>query len=428
MNMGCCGRRTTAMGLLEEADAFPPTHPRGAKARRKIAYSVAAQRARQTGNRGAYERAMAGLRSIDGLGLFSSSDTRLTAAASTAVTSAVTRAATGPSLAQIGTQVAAVVNMLTTIASLATSIAQAAGGDPTAVAVANTVVSWVRAIVNGTPPTIPTLDANTLNGFVRFCTVGTPIKSAVDFGFGAAIAVFNANILAATVAGRSPSASDTQAVSVLTSLVQRLDGMFDGICAAVSAQVVPTQTCPDGTVIPATTPCATPPPPAPTVPATLRHLCWDGSTTVQTWDPATNRWGAGVPPCPPRPQAAGLPTGGCSSGFNTLPPSGFKTSTGAVVPGTAGRVACAQCYTPGRFIPGVLDAQGFWRTPPACVLDPATGAVYPSPGPGYPCPAGTSRGADGDCKAPVAGGGGGGGGGGLLLVGAAALAAKFFLF
>ncbi len=414
--MGCCGRRT-ALGLLAEADAFPPSHPRGAKARRQIAYSVVAYKARQDGNRVAYERAMRGLAD---LGLFSSSDTALTARASTAVTATVTRAATGPSLAQVGTTVAAVVNMLASLASIATSIAQAAGGDATAVAAANTIVSWVRAIVNGTPPTIPTLDANTLNGFMKFCSIGTPFKTAIDLGFSTAIAVFSGNIAAAGIAGRAPSASDTQAVSVLTSIQQRLDGLFDGLCAAVGSQAVTaTQTCPDGTVVPATSPCALPPPP-PAAPRTVSRVCWNGQPTSQTWNATSNRWDPPSPPCPPQPQAAGLPAGGCASGFNVIAPAGVLLSNGALLPGTAGRTSCAPCYAPGRFIPGTVSPQGTWMTSPGCLVDGRISNVIP---PYYTCPTGTKRAANGDCTT-----GGSGGGSSLLFIGAAALAAKYFLF
>lgn len=239
MQMGCCGSRPVSIGaLLVAADSLPPNTVAGRRARARLAYTIAAAKAAQVGNRRAYAKAMRGLGEL-GTGGPTTGYHGSVSTASARVTAAVTHAASGPSLAQVGAQIGAVVNMLASLAGIAASIAQAAGGDATAVAVANTVVSWVRAIVNGTPPTIPTLDANTLGGFVDFCRVGAPIKTAVDLTIGGVITGLSASIAAAGVAGRTPNASEVTAVAVLTSILQRLDGMFDGICAAVAQQATP---------------------------------------------------------------------------------------------------------------------------------------------------------------------------------------------
>lgn len=256
--MGCCGSRPISIGaLVAAADALPPDTRAGRIARQRLAYTIVAAKAAQAGNQRAYAKAMRGLGEL-ATGTPAPTFHGDVSAARARIASSVTAASSGPSLAQLGAQIGAVVNMLATVAQLASSIAAAAGGDATAVAVANTVVSWVRAIVNGTTPTIPTLDATTLAGFVEFCRVGQPVKAAVDAGLTLAIAPFAGNVTSATLAGRTPNPSDVTAVAVLTSIMTRLDAMFDGICAAVGTQAgAQTQTCADGSVIPSDRTCAT---------------------------------------------------------------------------------------------------------------------------------------------------------------------------
>src|SRR5512146_2347683 len=116
--IGCCGRPVSLAGLLAEADFYPAQSPQGRVARAKLAYTIAAGRAAQRGNRPAYDRAMKSLNGLGNLGIFSSSDPVVTQRASTAVTAAVRTAATsGPTLTQTMTTVSTVANLLATCAS-----------------------------------------------------------------------------------------------------------------------------------------------------------------------------------------------------------------------------------------------------------------------------------------------------------------------
>jgi hypothetical protein len=233
-NLGCCGSRPLSIaGLLEAADALPPDTRHGLIARRRLAYTIAAAKAAQVGNRAMYGRALKGLSEV---GLFTSSDPHL-ATAGTRIATTVRAAARGPSLSQTATQIASVVTLLASLADLAATVAGAAGGDPRAVTAAHTVTSWIRAIVNGTPPTIPTLDANTLNSFVSFCAVSTPVKALVDTAFGIAILELTREASPRPV-GNGDAGAGT-AATVLTTILQRLDAMLDGLCAAVATQAAP---------------------------------------------------------------------------------------------------------------------------------------------------------------------------------------------
>lgn len=395
MAIGCCGKRSVSLqGLLAEADSYPASSPAGRAARAKLAYGIAAGKAAQAGNRPAYERAMRGL---SGLGLFTStSDPHI----ADRVRAAITPVTTTPPVTL--SQLSGYANLILTFSNAITNVAAIVpGSDANAIAVTRTVISWIQALISGTAPRLPTLDANTLNGFVTLCSAqGVTVKGLIDLAFGAIIAGLT------TAASPAPIGSgDANAGRIavqLTTIQTRLDNMFDGICAAVREQVPPA-------TVPADAPA-----PAPTAPQTQTTSCWNGQQSTQTWDPASSRWGAPTPPCPAPPPALGLETGagGCVAGvrgggpgsYNMIAPGGIADTAGRPVPGTAGTKSCTQCHAPATFVPGVVNpATGLWATPPRCVMVPRPGG----------------------------GGGGGGGGsssGGLLKVAVPAAAALWWFF
>jgi len=226
--IGCCGRRTSLAGLLAEADFHPASSPQGRAARAKLAYTIAAGKAAQVGNRPAYDRAMRSLGELGGLGLFTSSDPVVTQRSATAVTAAV-RAASSTSVSATLTQIGPWADVIASLANLGTAIAGAVpGADQNTINAINTIVSWIRAILRGTAPTIPTLDANLLNGFVMFCA----FKPAA---WGILNPILVAGVTGLRVQGVR-DASAAQAADVLELVRSRLGTMLDGLCAAVAAQ------------------------------------------------------------------------------------------------------------------------------------------------------------------------------------------------
>ncbi len=211
MNMGCCGRSTTALGLLAEADAFPPSHPRGAKARRRIAYSVAAYKAKQAGNREAYARALSGLRGLD------LADAASDAAAAQSAMGRLFNLTGNTQFTAALSQAQPVINIVLAAAGLGTGIAASVpGADQNAITAINMVISWIRTLLQGGTPTIPNFDANTLNGFVGFCVWKPTVKGVVDAAFSAAA------LAAATNSGVSGALNTVRGL---------IDNVLDGICS-----------------------------------------------------------------------------------------------------------------------------------------------------------------------------------------------------
>jgi hypothetical protein len=221
-NLGCCGSRPPSIGaLIAHADSLPANTRRGLIARQRLAYAIVAAKAAQAGNRPMQERALAGLGE---LGRFTSSDTALTAAASSRIATTVARAApSGPSPAQILGAASPYLALLTQLADLGADIAGAVpGSDANAITAVHIITSWVRAIINGTPPQMPTLGPNELNSFVDFCRVKAPVKSAIDIAM--------TSVIAGLTAAGVRDAGAMQAANALTTIKGRIDTMLDGIC------------------------------------------------------------------------------------------------------------------------------------------------------------------------------------------------------
>lgn len=378
--IGCCGNtpRISIGALLEAADALPASTPQGIVARRRLAYAIAAGKAAQAGNRSAYAKAMRG---FEGLGLTTAS-TGFHTAVSAVVTGRRADAAFQHALNDARTYI----TLVTTLASAGTSIARIGchDCDVNAINVIDMVISWVNALVSGAPVSIPPLtDPGTLAGFLVFCGIKETVKGAINLAFTGAIAA---------------ASGDRTARNALMAVRDALNGVIDGICAAVAANVV--------------SDAPPPPPPAPDFCSGVTNATGSDGAGGCTCGPGTV-WSAGMRACLVAPGGAlgpSLDGSRCPPGsYNLWPPAGLLTATGAVVPGTAGRTSCRLCQPGNSFVPGTVDARGQWATPPQCI--PAV------PG---PCPAGQTRGADGTCRA--SGGGGGGGGGGLVIPAAAAFA------
>lgn len=231
MPIGCCGNRVSLAGLLAEADFYPASSPQGRAARAKLAYGIAAGQAARVGNRAAYERAMKGLAGLGALGIFMSSDPVTAQRASTAVTTAVRTATTGVSIPAALSGASQYVNLVASVANLGTSIARSAcnGCDTNAINAIDTVISWVRAILTGSAPTLPTLGPNELNGFVQFCLVKDAIWTILDPLMQAAVTGLRA--------GAIRDAGLGQAADVLDLIRQRIGTMFNGICTAIASQM-----------------------------------------------------------------------------------------------------------------------------------------------------------------------------------------------
>lgn len=441
MTIGCCGyggpRRFSLSGFLAEADAYPPSSPQGQAARARLAYGIAAGKAAQAGNRPAYERAMRGLAGL-GTGSPTPGFHGDASAARAQITAAVSAAAPSPvSLSATLTGISGYVDLVASLATLGTSIAQSSGGDQNTIDAINTVVSWLRSILTGAVPTVPTLSDSMLNGFVDFCRIKTQMTNVLYPLLDGVILTLRG------VAVRDAGARE--AADALTLIKSRVVTLLDGICrapqiaAAMAASM--SQTCADGSVIPSSSTCATDAQCRASDPNTIAHgagcACANGLL-----DPARPYMGCRPVAGTPGPTAAvpaiglELGVGGCTSGvhgggpgrFNLIPPAGiYNPTTGSAVPGTAGSKSCAACSAPAVFIPGVVDARGFWATPPGC-QNPATGAIISAPRTG-PCPAGTSRTSSGGCAGAAGGGGGGSGGSSKAIpLAAAAAAAAWFFF
>lgn len=293
MNVGCCGRPVSLAGLLAEADFYPALSPQGRAVRARLAYTIAAGKAAQAGNRPAYERALSGLR---GLGRFQSSDPAF-AAASSGVTAAVRTAASSPTtLPQALTSASGYVNLVAGLASLATSIAQSAGGDQNAIDAVNTTVSWIRSLLTGSTPTIPTMSPDLLNGFVDFCRI-KPTMTAILYPIIDAVVV---GLRAGAI--RDPGMG--QAADALDFIKGRITTLLDGICNVPQIQAAMTAA-----------PAPTTPPPVnvifnPNLPGVM--------PTVRCADGTIIRWGQQCPP--PRPSGPSTPAPSSSSSGGVLLP------------------------------------------------------------------------------------------------------------
>lgn len=123
------------------------------------------------------------------------------------------------------------INLVLGAAQIGTGIASSAcsGCDRTGIDVVNTIISWVRAILSGTTPTLPTMTPDQLRGFVDFCRIEPQIKGGVDAAFGIAIA-------AASAAGSRGDGAAAQAANALVTIGQFIDNLLDGICAIPQIQ------------------------------------------------------------------------------------------------------------------------------------------------------------------------------------------------
>jgi hypothetical protein len=238
--IGCCGSprvvpASSLEGLVAQADAYPKSSTRGRQARMRLAYSVVAAKAAQSGNHAAYARAMGALRGLgDGSSATLSThgtiaEPETAAAEAPAIRATLTsliNTVTGGSAQVSATwrQIQGIGGILTGLAQIATGIASAVpGSDPNAVAAANMVISWVRSLLTGTAPTVPTLDARTVQGLVSFCR----FRSAIN---GIVLASTGAIITALTAPAATGGTVDTNAVTAVTTIGTWITGIVDGIC------------------------------------------------------------------------------------------------------------------------------------------------------------------------------------------------------
>ena len=265
--MGCCGygpRRVSIAGLLADADFHPANTPQGRRARARLAYSVAAAQAARTNNPSAYRRALSGLANLGDE--ITSTDS---SAAAQGINGALQRLGTNASFRNSLSQASAYIGLALNAASLGTGIAATAcnGCDRTGIDVVNNVISWIRALMNGSVPSVSGLTPEQLNGFVDFCAVKDQIKGAVQIAFTAASAAANA-------AAAGGTAGAAQAATALDTIQSFVGSFLDSIC-----QIPQVQTAIANRAAAAAAAAAPPPPPAqPAQPATSSTRCWDGST------------------------------------------------------------------------------------------------------------------------------------------------------
>ncbi len=364
--MGCCGygpRRVSIAGLLADADFHPANTPQGRRARARLAYSVAAAQAARTNNPSAYRRALSGLANLGDE--ITSTDS---SAAAQGINGALQRLGTNASFRNSLSQASAYIGLALNAASLGTGIAATAcnGCDRTGIDVVNNVISWIRALMNGSVPSVSGLTPEQLNGFVDFCAVKDQIKGAAQIAFTAASAAANA-------AAAGGTAGAAQAATALDTIQSFIGSFLDSIC-----QIPQVQTAIANRAAAAAAP---PPPPAqPAQPATLSTRCWDGSTQTAVWSPSTGRWNYTrvCPPCTPAKELRPIDIGPCGArgpgAYSPLPPNGMRLSPTLVAPRTSSN--CSRCCGPNViFTPGVPNAAGdAWITPPRCRTAGAGGA------------------------------------------------------
>jgi len=223
----CCGSspRVSLQGLVAQADAHPANSPQGRHARAKLAYTIVAAKAAQAGNRPMFHRAMGSLRGLGDGPTLSTHGTVATpegaaeaAPAIRATLESLIAQGGDPAARAIFTQLQTVGGVLAGLASLGTEIAsRVSGSDPRAIAAANMVISWVRTLLSGSAPTIPTLSANEVQSLVAFCRVAPDVQIGVT-------SVFSAASIATAAAGNSG------ATNALLSLQAWIEAILTGIC------------------------------------------------------------------------------------------------------------------------------------------------------------------------------------------------------
>lgn len=224
--MGCCGGpRVSIPGLVAAADLYPATTPYGRRARARLVYTLAAGRAAKIGNQVAYQRAMAGLRGLgdEGGSTLTTHGTIVdpaVAAAQAEPISATLRSIinqAAPGSAATFRQASAYIEIVLGLVNVGTAIGGAAGGDANAIRTINMIVSWVRTLISGSAPTIPTLDAAAVQGLVGFCRFKDMIVGITDGAFSAGRAA-------------ALAASNQGGADALETLRVWISGILDGIC------------------------------------------------------------------------------------------------------------------------------------------------------------------------------------------------------
>lgn len=154
----------------------------------RLAYTVVAGKAVQTGNRMAYAKAMHALRGLD---LAQTADDATAAASGL---QGMINDVTGGSAAITATfrQIQTIGGLLNDLAGIGTAIAGIAGGDANAIAVIDMVRSWIGALLNGTAPSVVAFSPEVLHGFADFCRAKPLIKSTGDLLLTGIIATLHA--------------------------------------------------------------------------------------------------------------------------------------------------------------------------------------------------------------------------------------------
>jgi len=288
---------------------------------------------------------------------------------------------TGPAASAMTTlgAVQGVVSALAGIAGIV--IGNISSIDANTRSVANTVLGWITAIVNGHPLTAVTFSPGEVNSMADYCTHARPM---IEVGVNTAIDIARPLLLAAHNSGAT-SALETLR-TILIGGPGGGGGIANFICTLPQVQQViaqsNTQTCWDGSNIPATSTC--PPVPPPPAPCPGGVLCWN------------RRCASSAAGCQPR--FVFCPSGG----WTTVTPGGVWGDTPSC---PAGAVTTYRCWD-GTVTPTVSQC------PPHVV-----------------CPDGTWAANASACPAPGGGGGGGGSGDGApssgvstpMLVGGALL-------